>query len=72
MRTEINPHALQGAACDDTMWKILIHGNQGAKSKDENFESAIQLVSTTIQIMELLRCTFWAAGKKLGSTAGGI
>lgn len=72
MRTGISPHALQGAACDDAMWKILIHGNQGAKCKGENFASAAQLVLLTLQIMELLCCTFWAAGEQLGSSAGGI
>lgn len=71
MRTGISPHALQGAACDDALWK-LIHGNQGVKSKDENFASAAQLVLTTPQIMELLCCTFWAAREQLGSNAGGI
>lgn len=50
----------------------LIHGNQGVKSKDENFASAAQLVLTTPQIMELLYCTFWAAREQLGSNAGGI
>lgn len=71
MRTGTSPHTLQGAACDDAIWKVLIHGNQGAKSKDENFASAPQLVPLTLQIMELLCCAFWAAGEQLGSSAGG-